>query len=54
MGGTVYDDQRPVHQVRISKPFYLGKYPVTQGEWQIVKGTTPAQQRDKADKNWGL
>src|SRR5438093_1615657 len=26
-------DERPVHQVRISKPFYLGKYEVTQGQW---------------------
>jgi formylglycine-generating enzyme required for sulfatase activity/predicted phosphodiesterase len=35
--GTVqgsYDDERPVHRVRISKPFLLGKYPVTNREYQ--------------------
>ena len=29
------------HQVTISKPFYLGKYPITQAQWQQVMGTTP-------------
>lgn len=29
------------HQVTISKPFYLGKYPITQGQWQQVMGKIP-------------
>jgi len=29
------DDERPQHQVIIS-PFYMGKYPVTQAQWQAV------------------
>ena len=29
-----YDDERPVHRVGISKPFLLGKYPVTNREYQ--------------------
>lgn len=29
------DDERPQHQVTIS-PFYMGKYPVTQAQWQAV------------------
>ena len=30
------------HQVTISKPFYLGKYLVTQAQWQQVMGNNPS------------
>ena len=36
------DTERPVHKVNITKPFYLGKYEVTQEQWQAVVGTTPS------------
>ena len=32
-------DEKPVHEVRISTPFYLGKYEVTQGQWQAMMGS---------------
>ncbi len=35
-------DEGPVHQVTISQPFYLGKYEVTQAQWQAVMGTSPS------------
>jgi formylglycine-generating enzyme required for sulfatase activity len=35
-------DERP-HEVTISKPFALGKYPVTQKQWQAVMGDNPTQ-----------
>src|SRR5215470_11663645 len=35
-------DERPVHDVTISKQFYMGKYEVTQGQWQAVMGTNPS------------
>jgi formylglycine-generating enzyme required for sulfatase activity len=37
-----FDDEKPPHQVRISKPFYLGQYEVTQGQWQAVMGRNPS------------
>ena len=36
-------DEKPAHRVTISQPFYLGKYPVTQGQWQAVMGRNPSQ-----------
>ena len=32
----------PQHQVRIKMPFYLGKYPVTQEQWEAVMGDNPS------------
>ena len=46
------DDEAPLHNVTISKPFYMGIYPVTQSQWAEVMATTLAQQRDKANKDW--
>ena len=39
-------DEGPVHEVTISKGFYLGKYEVTQGQWEAVMGTTPWRGED--------
>jgi formylglycine-generating enzyme required for sulfatase activity len=36
------DDERPIHRVRITQPFEIGKYEVTQREWQTVMGTNPS------------
>ncbi len=42
-----FDSEGPQHQVTISHGFYMGKYEVTQAQWQVIMGTTLAQQRDK-------
>jgi formylglycine-generating enzyme required for sulfatase activity len=41
--------EKPQHQVRITKPFYLGAYPVTQEQWKAVMGNNPS--RLKGPKN---
>jgi len=38
-----FPDEKPQHRVRITKPFYLGKYPVTQEQWIAVMGYNPSQ-----------
>ena len=35
-------DEKPQHRVRITKPFYLGKYLVTQEQWEAVMGNNPS------------
>lgn len=35
-------DEKPVHRVKISQPFHMGKYEVTQGQWQSVMGNNPS------------
>lgn len=37
-----YDNEGPVHRVKISNAFYMGKYEVTQKQWRDVMGTNPS------------
>ena len=36
-------EERPVHMVQISQPFYLGTYSVTQAQWQSITGENPSR-----------
>ena len=36
-------DEKPVTRVRISRGFYLGKYEVTQRQWESVMGSNPSR-----------
>jgi formylglycine-generating enzyme required for sulfatase activity len=36
------NNEKPAHRVTISQPFYLGKYEVTQAQWEKVMGTNPS------------
>ncbi len=38
-----YDWEKPVHKVNITKPFYLGKYEVTQEQWAAVMRNNPSR-----------
>ncbi len=45
MGSTSVEagrDEQPLTRVRISRGFWLGKYEMTQGQWQAVMATNPA------------
>ena len=35
-------NEKPVHQVTISRPFWMGRYEVTQAEYQALMGTNPS------------
>ena len=39
------DDERKVHRVTITKPFFLGKYEVTQEQWQAIQEDNPSESK---------
>jgi eukaryotic-like serine/threonine-protein kinase len=41
MGSNYYDCEKPIHQVNLS-PFYMGRYTITQQQYQTIMGTNPA------------
>ena len=45
MGSNYEDNERPVHTVQISQPFYLGIYPATQRQWEAIMGDKPSRFR---------
>jgi formylglycine-generating enzyme required for sulfatase activity len=50
-------NEGPQHKVEITRPFYLGIHPVTQGQWQRVMGNNPSffcSSGDGKDKVLGL
>lgn len=47
-------DEKPPTQVTLGKGFWLGKTEVTQGQWEMLMGSTVVEQRDKANKEWAL
>ncbi|MFM7438894.1 MAG: SUMF1/EgtB/PvdO family nonheme iron enzyme, partial [Snowella sp.] len=45
MGSDENEDEKPKHQVKLQE-FYLGKYPVTQEQYQAVMGNNPSKFQD--------
>ena len=37
------DDEKPQHRVTIGSPMYVGKFPITQKQWQAIMGRNPAR-----------
>jgi formylglycine-generating enzyme required for sulfatase activity len=38
-----YGDEKPAHPVRITKAFEMGRYEVTQAQWEAAMGTNPSR-----------
>ncbi len=41
MGSKTFGSSQPIHGVTL-KPFFIGKYPVTQAQWKAVMGNNPS------------
>lgn len=41
------DEDETQHEVTISKPFYMGKFEVTQEQWELLMGTNPSEFKGK-------
>lgn len=39
------NDDEKQHEVKITKPFYLGKYEVTQEQWETIMGYNPSEKK---------
>ncbi len=44
-------DESPVHEVEISRGFWLGKYEITQGQWKAVMDKEPWSGRARVEAN---
>ena len=40
---AIINDKKPAHEVAINYSFYMGKYEVTQAQWQAVMGNNPSK-----------
>jgi curved DNA-binding protein CbpA len=47
--GTFMMGANPAHKVTLTKPFYMGKYEVTQEQWRAVVGDSPSYFKDGAE-----
>jgi formylglycine-generating enzyme required for sulfatase activity len=43
------NDETPQHRVTLSKSFYLGKYEVTQAQWEVVMGDNPSKFKGRSN-----
>lgn len=49
LGAACEAKESPVHQVTLTTPFYLGRFEVTQAQWQGLMGSNPSQFKNAAD-----
>ena len=51
--GNLFEDEHPQHRVRITKPFYLGTYHVTRGQFrQFVNDSGYKTDQEKDRRRW--
>ena len=48
--GTFHMGSNKVHTVQISRPFYMGKYEVTQAQWEVVKVIIQASSKVRSSR----
>jgi len=46
-----FETEQPAHEVTITEGFYLGKYELTQGQWEAVMSTRPWDGRFRVLEN---
>ena len=44
-----FDAEQPQHPVKITRPFFLGTHPVTQGQYQAIMGSNPSHFKGSDD-----
>jgi formylglycine-generating enzyme required for sulfatase activity len=44
-----FDAEQPQHPVKITRPFFLGTHPVTQGQYKAIMGSTPSHFKGSDD-----
>jgi formylglycine-generating enzyme required for sulfatase activity len=45
MGSNEYSSEQPIHEATL-REFWMGKYAVTNGQWQAIMGTKPSEKYD--------
>jgi formylglycine-generating enzyme required for sulfatase activity len=50
MGSNEYKNEQPIHEVTL-KAFYMGKYPITQAQYEAVMGNNPSHFQTES-KGW--
>lgn len=49
MGSSLAPNESPIHAVEIRKPFWMGKFPVTQRQWVAVMKYNPSAHKDAGE-----
>lgn len=49
MGSTTDGHDGPAHSVTLTNAFYIGRYEVTQAQWQALTGDNPSRFKDEPD-----
>jgi formylglycine-generating enzyme required for sulfatase activity len=42
-----YAEAKPAHKVILTQSYYIGKYPVTQIQWERIMGNNPSEYKDR-------
>lgn len=49
MGSNIYDWEKPIHEVTISKDYFIGTYEVTQSQYQSITGNNPSKYKNEVE-----